>query len=110
MNHIIAIATAALVCGSAAAASAQDDPPTARVSYADLDLTHASGRTTLSVRIEHAINIVCGERPAPMELDRMAAYNTCRTAARDSANKQLATVLGGARLADQAVVVKPTGR
>jgi UrcA family protein len=112
MNRIIAIATATLALAACAGfADAQDvGPPTAKVSYADLDLSHASGRATLAARIDHAIDIVCGQRPAPIELDRIAAFDHCRNAARTSADQQLAAVYRGERFADQAVQVKPGAR
>jgi UrcA family protein len=112
MNRIIAIATAALALTAfAGAAHAQEtDAPTAKVSYADLDLSHANGRATLSARVNHAVDLVCGERPAPMELDRQAAYDRCRATARASADQQLAAIYRGERLAQSAVEVKPSRR
>jgi len=112
MNRLTAIVTAVLALTAAAgSASAQDDgPPTARVSYADLDLSNASGRATLGARVSHAVDLVCGEAPRPLELDRMAAWDHCRATARASADKQLAALYRGDRLAQSAVRISPSSR
>jgi UrcA family protein len=108
MHRIIAIATVALaLAASAGAAHAQDtDLPTAKVSYADLDLRDASGRATLGARVARAVGLVCGERPAPVELDRTVAWSHCRATARASADQQLAALYRGERFAESSVQVK----
>jgi UrcA family protein len=111
MNRIIPVAVAAALAFTAGAVHAQDtNAPTARASYADLDLSNASGRATLGVRVAQAVNQVCGERPAPFELERMAAYDHCRAAARASADQQMAELYRGERLAQVAIQVSPSRR
>ncbi|HEY1926265.1 MAG TPA: UrcA family protein [Caulobacteraceae bacterium] len=87
---------------------AQDDndTPSVRVSYADLDLSKDSGRATLQARIGHAVDVVCGRRPA-FDLDQWAYWNFCRKTARTGADRQLAELYRGQRLAVQSVDAKP---
>jgi len=48
--------------GAAAAATAGSDQNSARVPYADLDLTHPSGRAEFEKRLDRAIKDVCRQR------------------------------------------------
>jgi UrcA family protein len=78
---MILIAAVSLT-GAAHAASNADivvvqDSPSARVSYADLNLTSIAGRERLASRIESAASELCTERnvePLSLKLDRMRCY------------------------------------
>ena len=106
MNHIISAAAAALLVIAAGVANGQDsDHPSSKVSYADLNLSSVRGRATLDARISRAVNIVCGQRPAPVELERKAAYDRCRTAAQADAFQHLAEVTRGEQFTQAAVSV-----
>lgn len=67
--------------------AAQSEQPTARVSFADLNLATPAGLATLDRRIEHAINGLCGQAPSG-NLDAAAPIWKCRTAAEASAASQ----------------------
>ncbi|HEY1926285.1 MAG TPA: UrcA family protein [Caulobacteraceae bacterium] len=104
MKHVIVILNVALALTAfATAIHAQDnnDPPSVRVSYADLDLSNQSGWAMLNSRVKHAVDVVCGERPSLLDLKQTAAYARCRSTARISADKQLAQLQRGEVLADQ---------
>ena len=103
---IAALFTTTLVTG----VHAQDDndAPSVRVSYADLDLSKDSGRATLQARVNHAIGVVCGSQPALADLDQGAYWNNCRETARKGAVRQLAELYRGQRLAVQSVDMKPS--
>jgi UrcA family protein len=96
MKAIIAIASAALLISAAGQATAQIElrPSTARVSYADLDLTHPSARALLESRVAVAIKHVCPERPAPALLSAAHAYDVCVETATADARQQLASAYG----------------
>ena len=70
-----------------AAASAQPEQQTARVSYADLNLNTTAGLARLDRRIERAIDGMCGQAPSG-NLDAAAPVWKCRTAAEASASSQ----------------------
>ena len=54
--------------------------PSLRVSYADLDLTQASGRSEMNRRVAHAATQVCASlRGNTIEVERSVAYQNCRT-------------------------------
>jgi UrcA family protein len=107
MKTVTAIATAALLALAAGvvSAQAQDEVRTASVSYADLDLTHASGRAVLQRRVAHAVDLVCSPRPSTRELGKMQAFRACREKAWTGANQQLAQIYGGKMLAEASVKV-----
>src|SRR5438105_2320458 len=109
MKTIIAIASAALVTLAAghAAAQTQTDTPKASVSYADLDLSRASGRTVLEHRIELAVEAVCPGRPGPGELRNLKIGQTCRDQAWASAQRQLAAIYDGRAFAEASIQVGP---
>lgn len=48
-----------------------------KVSYADLDLSHAAGARTLYARIKSAAREACGPEPAVLDLRDAASYNAC---------------------------------
>ncbi|HET6969652.1 MAG TPA: UrcA family protein [Phenylobacterium sp.] len=106
MKSIIAIATVALLSTLASQAAAQETAPMkAAVSYADLDLSRATGRTVLEHRVEQAINRVCPERPLPAELGKQQTYKACHNSAWAGAKRQLAEIYGGRQLADASVAI-----
>ncbi len=96
----------------AGAALAQDaDQPSVKVSYADLDLSQSAGRTELDRRIARAVDLVCqGDQSSIADLTRARALEACRTAARTSADRQVAAILSGARYADASMTIRPAGR
>lgn len=60
---------------------------TARVSFADLNLSSPAGRASLDRRIEHAIDGICGQLPSA-NLDMAAPVAKCRAVAKASASSQ----------------------
>ena len=48
-----------------------------KVSYADLDISHAAGARTLYARIKSAAREACGPEPAVLDLRDAAGYNAC---------------------------------
>ena len=110
MKTFTAIAAATLLTLGAGQALAQDDGPLkASVSYADLDLSRASGRAALENRIERAIDRVCPARPLPTELRKQGSYRTCRAQAWSGARQQLAAIYDGRHLARASVEVAGLG-
>jgi UrcA family protein len=98
----------ALVAGQAVAQGQVDnDAPTAAVSYADLDLSHASGRTVLEHRIEAAIDRVCPGRPGPANLRNLSIGRKCREQAWAGAQRQLAVIYDDRSLAAAAILIGP---
>lgn len=78
--------------GTPAQARAGDQPPTVRVSYADLDLGSAAGRRQLDRRLQSAAHQVCdtgvtGVRPISAEQNcrRLALANVRQPAVRQTA-------------------------
>ena len=76
--------------------AAQSEQPTARVSYADLNLSTPAGRATLDRRIQHAIDGMCGRAPSG-NLDVAAPVWQCRSAAEASATSQRQLAFEAAR-------------
>lgn len=76
-------ATMALVVGAiAGAAWAQapgvaNDAPRAHVSFADLNLSSASGRARLNNRISAAAAAMCGPGPSIRDLAGLQSYRAC---------------------------------
>jgi UrcA family protein len=112
MHSFTAIASATLIALVAGHAFAQTntDSPQASVSYADLDLSRASGRTVLENRIEMAIDRVCPGRPSPGELRNLAIGRKCREQAWAGAQHQLAAIYDGRALAQASIQVCPGKR
>jgi UrcA family protein len=48
-----------------------------KVSYADLDISHAAGARTLYARIKSAAREACGSEPAVLDLRDAAGYSAC---------------------------------
>ena len=112
MHTFTAVASAALVALVAGHAVAQTDTdgPRASVSYADLDLSHASGRTVLQQRIEMAIEKVCPGRPSPGELRNLKVGQKCREQAWAGAQRQVAAIYEGRAFAEASIQVGPGKR
>jgi UrcA family protein len=66
--------------------------PSIRVSFADLDLTHAAGRDVLESRVSHAVMRLCGAPPWPTSSPW--PYRGCRRTAWTGARQQLAAIYG----------------
>jgi len=106
MKALIALASAAmltLTCGGVA--NAQSEPLSAKVSYADLDLSRASGRQALERRVDVAVARVCPSPPRPNELRKQHTYRTCRATAWSGARTQLAAIYSSRQLAQQDVKI-----
>ena len=110
MKTIIAITAAALVTLAAGAALAQSDTPKAAVSYADLDLSRASGRTVLEHRIEAAVAMVCPSHMGPGELRNLQTGKACREQAWAGAQRQLAEIYDGRAFAQASIQIGPGKR
>jgi UrcA family protein len=106
MKALTALTSAAvltLTCGGVA--YAQSEPASAKVSYADLDLSRATARQVLERRVELAVTRVCPSRPLPNELRKQHTYRTCRATAWTGARQQLAAIYNGHQLAQQDVKI-----
>ena len=98
-----ALILAAIVATSSSAAFAQpaESVRTARVSYADLDLSREAGRATLEARITRTVSRLCA-MPSGSDLDAAVRHRACRRAAWSGVRPQLAEIYGGARYAERA--------
>lgn len=112
MKTILAIAAAASLAALAGGAAAQDISPArgVAVSYADLDLSRASGRAAMERRIEAAVRQVCPAPTSSLDLTARHYSDKCRTVALAGAQQQLAQVYDGRALAQAAVEVGPGKR
>lgn len=82
------VAAVALVPASLAAQPVDGlGQPTARVSFADLNLSTRAGQASLDRRIERAIESMCGQEPSA-NLELAAPVWKCRAAAQASARRQ----------------------
>ena len=105
MKCITAIAAAVLMTAGAAQAQQVRETSTVRVSYADLDLSSAAGRTALERRVSHAVKRVCPDRPSPQELTKLRLYKACQEKAWDGVRPQITALFGGRHLAQAAIQV-----
>ncbi len=85
---IVFAAVVAMTALAAPSANAQTTP-TARVSYADLDIHSSAGQTTLKSRSEHAARNVCGSFNSDFDLASRTSVNRCYRAAIGDAMNQL---------------------
>ena len=83
--------------------------PSARVAYADLDLSRAAGRERLEARIRSAAERLCSE-PGTQTLQDRLASDACRAEVIASAEPQLRRALGSVRLAAAAPLILHPGR
>jgi UrcA family protein len=95
MSRTIHLMIAAALLAPTAVA-AQSEQPTARVSYADLNLGTPAGLSTLDRRIQHAIDGMCGHAVSG-NLDAAAPVWKCRSAAEASAASQRQLALQAAQ-------------
>jgi UrcA family protein len=100
---LISVTALTLTCGGVA--QAQSEPLSAKVSYADLDLSRANGRQALERRVDIAVGRVCPSRPLPNELRKQHTYRTCRATAWTGARQQLAAIYSSRQLAQQGVQI-----
>jgi|tagenome__1003787_1003787.scaffolds.fasta_scaffold19637005_1 UrcA family protein len=80
--------------------------PTARVSYADLDLTSPAGRLTLDRRVSRAASVLClDNQRAP--LDEFMAQRHCYSTAMSKARIDIEQAVNraGTRFASQATIL-----
>lgn len=111
MKPILAISVATMIAGLAGHAAAQSgEARSVSVSFADLDLSRASGREALEQRISNAVLRVCAPRPAPIDLTQTHEYDACRSLAMSGARQQLAQVYDGRALAQASITVGPGKR
>jgi UrcA family protein len=105
-----AAAAVALLAGAATPAFAQSDPISVAVSYADLDISHASGAAVLFQRIQAAATRACGDMPYIRDLGRMAEFETCRTTAVHDAVVRVGSPLLTAMIAPPAAPTRVASR
>src|SRR3954463_12949834 len=80
--------------------------PTARVSYADLDLTSPAGRLTLDRRVSRAASVLCiDNQRAPLDefMAQRHCYSTAMSAARVDIRQAVARA--GTSFASQATIL-----
>lgn len=91
-KFVVAATTIGLACTAAAPASAQTEPRSVKVSFADLDLGSTNDRARLDRRINNAASYVCGSRYV-RELSLAKQVDECRTDAIARANRAVVEVL-----------------
>ncbi|HYD12152.1 MAG TPA: UrcA family protein [Allosphingosinicella sp.] len=99
MSKILIVAAATLTAVALplpAAAQAASQPEGVRVSYADLDLSRAEGRATLSGRISRAAAQVCG-RSSSWNPVHTLLVSQCLVNARRDAQAQVETAIARAQ-------------
>jgi len=110
-NRVITIALAASLIGSAALppSARAEEPVSATISIADLDLTSRAGRAALDRRIEGAARRVCGRKPDVRALVAMSAYRECIDTARASTVEQVRVALQAANARRVAMIADKLG-
>ena len=78
MRKLFCMAAALLLAAPPLAAAQSDAPPSARVSYADLDLTGAAGRAALDRRVRGAVAQLCRVEDGAPLARRMEARGCAR--------------------------------
>jgi len=90
---------------------APTDLPSVRVSFADLNIGSAAGRSSLERRIDVAAAHVCSDAPARMGLDDTMSIRGCVVRAKASGRRQIDTLLAaranGIHLAEATLIVSP---
>lgn len=99
MKTIAMIATAVALATSPAAAENFSSAPTARVGYSDLDISSASGKTTLQQRIRSAATRVCEVDQSVKNLKEGLATKLCYRSTLADAFRQM----------DQAIAARRSG-
>ena len=74
-----------------------EEVPSARVSYADLNLANADARETLQNRVQFAATSICDNGARSMELEQAQSARLCRTNAIASAQPALDAAFAAAR-------------
>lgn len=92
MTSTSLISALALLAATAPATASAEQPPVARVSFADLDLSHPDGIARLHRRVGMALDTVCGDRFAT-NLDLRWQVRQCRAKAQAGADAQVARAI-----------------
>jgi UrcA family protein len=90
------LVSGATIAGAAQAAEPSDVAPTARVHYADLDLTSAAGEAKLRRRVGWTVAEMC-DRYDARDLNALALSEACSRTAMAGAEPQVETALANAR-------------
>ncbi len=103
---LILLAAPLMAAGTSGPAFAESETRSVAVAYDDLDLSSASGRERLTMRVKMAVKRVCGSASRQTVRER-TAQQACELDAGRAADVQLASLFNGssARLADQRAVV-----
>ena len=111
MRHTLLLAIAAAAVLSPDAAFARTNPPSVRVSYADLNLSTESGRERFDRRLVSAVKRVC---PAgdPRDLVARRFARTCAAETHANLKQTVASIMNkhGVALASVAPSDTPTAR
>lgn len=84
----------ALMTSTAPATAAEPvQPPSMRVSYADLNIATPEGREALEKRVNLAIRQVCGGFVPASDLQKWAQFRQCQKVARQSTGVQIAVAV-----------------
>ena len=100
-----AAAVAVLIAGQAAAQPGAE-PLSQRVSYADLDLSSATGRAALERRIKQAVSRVCPGKPHIAQLKENNIHRACLDTAWSGARQQMAAIYDGRAFAQASIEVR----
>lgn len=109
---LIGLAAAPFLSGTADARSivvTRDALPTARVSYADLNLASVAGRATLQGRIRSAADTVCevmGDRSLKTQLAVLSCYHVAVADGLSQADRIIERKLSGATVATATIIVR----
>src|SRR5262245_49996377 len=95
------ISAASLLLAMQGVAVAQEQLPTVRVSYSDLDLSKATDVRTLDIRIGRAISVVC---PDQHSVGGLKAMRSCTRAKHEQIAPARARALASASLRGDAAV------
>jgi UrcA family protein len=95
MSNRFSIALLSAILMSAASLPASAQAHSVAVTSSDLNLTSDAGRTTLQMRIAHAVDAVCGPAHARTTADS-DAYAKCSKTARADAQTQYDTMVAKA--------------
>ena len=96
MRNALLLSIAALGLTAAAPASAEGDTRSVPVEFTDLDLSKPADEAQLRSRIRRAARVAC-DVPGERGLAAMQAFNTCWTAALNTANPRAERAIAAAR-------------
>ena len=77
VTTVVAMGALAYAVSTHAAPPSDPETVSVRVSLTGLDLESEAGASAALARIRAAAGVVCGGRPAPIELDRQAEFRAC---------------------------------